>query len=122
MPSALFWKMRFAADRQTSLNHLRTRAGLPSANRKLVEARRDDAVAGFVHIAQISRGDCHVDVRGLAGTNVHTVETTECPVRRASHLRKGQVNLDHFIAVGSARVLHLSIDAERIASLQGVRR
>src|SRR6516225_12215948 len=86
--ASLFREMYLALDRESRFHPFRIAVRLPSANRKLVGTRSDDTVTGFVHVAQLSRMDRYVDMRGLPGRNMHAVEATKCAIGRASQLRE----------------------------------
>jgi len=90
----LLGELRLAGDGERGFSNRRACARLSAADRETVGARRDDAVADLVDVAEIAWVEGQMDVRGFAGAYVHEREAAKRPDWGARKLEEIQVQLD----------------------------
>src|SRR5690242_3672246 len=73
-PRRLVGKLRLPNDDEGGFGSRSTCAWLPATERDRVGARRDDAVASFVHVAEVMRVESQTDVLGFTRAQVDTRE------------------------------------------------
>src|SRR6266446_3101592 len=78
----------------------------------------DNSIALFVHLAQVARIECEVDMLGFTGTERYPLERAQSANRRDRRLWKTQVQLHDFVTFALAHVSYIRVHAQGVARVQ----
>src|SRR5712664_232570 len=105
-------------DRKLRFRQWTTISRLAPSDANAIGALGDNSISLFVHLAQVARIECKVDMLGFTGTERYPLERAQSANRRDWRFWKTHIELHDFVAFALARVPYIRVHAQGIACLQ----